>query len=268
MNMLSAASFILCLAIVLAKQEDEHHPEDKRLQVNCVDAWNLNTNPCTNNPLNKVYFAISGDNSKFIQCGTFGRMFVIQCPAGEVFNQGTSNCVRQQFVSQPAVTPGQGINNPCTSVASGTLFYQYNGDNTKFIECDLQGNANLLTCPSRLVWDQNRLSCVYSAQLAGGGQVVLPGTVVLPGSGSVLLQPGFTGLGTGATVGNPCSAQAISSSQMFFSHPDSTKFIQCDIDGSAFVLTCPSGLVWNQYLETCTFTSGNQVSAGGLIING
>ncbi|CAC5393677.1 unnamed protein product [Mytilus coruscus] len=50
-------------------------------------------------------------------------------------------------------------------------------------------------------------------------------------------------------VANPCRGS--STSRQFFSHPDATKFIQCDIAGNAFVLTCPSGLVWNQFSTTC-----------------
>ncbi|WAR24965.1 hypothetical protein MAR_010669 [Mya arenaria] len=50
----------------------------------------------------------------------------------------------------------------------------------------------------------------------------------------------FAGFLNGA---NPCTAQAISAQALFFSHPDPTKFIQCDLQGNAFVQRCPSGLV-------------------------
>ena len=57
--------------------------------------------------------------------------------------------------------------NPCTvtNLNKGNLYFIVATDKTKFIECDLNGNANVLTCPSQLVWDQSRLSCVYNFQL-------------------------------------------------------------------------------------------------------
>jgi hypothetical protein len=57
----------------------------------------------------------------------------------------------QPFI-QPATTagPGTGSYNPCSmqSIALGQLYFAYPGDNTKFIECDLQGNPSVLTCPT------------------------------------------------------------------------------------------------------------------------
>lgn len=50
---------------------------------------------------------------------------------------------------------------------------------------------------------------------------------------------------------NPCTFQAIATNSLYFAHPDPTKFIQCDLQGNAFVQQCPSGLVWNESLLTC-----------------
>lgn len=59
-------------------------------------------------------------------------------------------------------------------------------DKTKFIECDLNGNANVLVCPSHLVWDQNRLSCVYNFQL--GIAVTTPNPNALTGKSFQLFE--------------------------------------------------------------------------------
>lgn len=38
----------------------------------------------------------------------------------------------------------------------------------------------------------------------------------------------------------------------FHAHPnDSTKYIQCDQYGNAFIKSCPRGKVWNQSFLTC-----------------
>lgn len=43
-----------------------------------TDAFKNVPNPCTNNPSNQVYFPHPMDNSKFIQCDRYGRMYIIQ----------------------------------------------------------------------------------------------------------------------------------------------------------------------------------------------
>ncbi|XP_021351567.1 uncharacterized protein LOC110449195, partial [Mizuhopecten yessoensis] len=137
-------------------------------------------------------------------------------------------------VTTPAPLPV--LNNKCTpqNIAKGNLYFSIAGDPHRFIECDLNGNANILTCPSMLNWDESRLSCVYAFTQ------VNPTPNPSASSGS---------LNTGAA--NPCRGQTVTPAGLFFSHPDPNKFIQCDIAGDAYVLTCPSGLVWNEYSTTC-----------------
>jgi len=48
----------------------------------------------------------------------------------------------------------------------------------RFIECSQNGQANVLTCPSQLIWDESRLSCVYT--FTG---VVTPSPASIPGTG-------------------------------------------------------------------------------------
>ncbi|XP_052780516.1 uncharacterized protein LOC128217414 [Mya arenaria] len=198
--------------------------------------WQVETNPCVNNALQALNFPHPSDASKFLQCGLYERMYVVQCPNGELYDQATSSCITPKaIVAQPTYIASLGIPSPCTaqSLQAGRIFFSVANSNKQFIQCDAAGNARVITCPDQLIWDQNRQSCVYTLQ----GGVANPGYLAA-----------VTGFLNGA---NPCTAQAISAQALFFSHPDPTKFIQCDLQGNAFVQRCPSGLVWNQYLETC-----------------
>ena len=60
------------------------------------DNFNNVANPCKSNPTNRVYYPHPRDATKFLQCDLFGRMFVIQCPVTEIYNQATTTCVPQQ----------------------------------------------------------------------------------------------------------------------------------------------------------------------------
>lgn len=72
-------------------------------------------------------------------------------------------CILQ---TTPATSNTGLASNPCTAqnLGAGRIYFAISTDKTQFIECDLNGNANVLTCPAQLEWDQNRLSCVYKFQ--------------------------------------------------------------------------------------------------------
>lgn len=55
-------------------------------------------------------------------------------------------------------------------------YFFISGDDTKFIECDMLGHANVLPCPDGLVWDESRLSCVYKFTVPGSGTGTGTGT--------------------------------------------------------------------------------------------
>lgn len=62
-------------------------------------------------------------------------------------------------------------------------------------------------------------------------------------------------------LSNPCTAHALMNNQFFFTYTkDKTKFIHCDVWGHAWILNCPSNLVWSQQTQTCiedTHSSSN-----------
>ncbi|XP_052780497.1 uncharacterized protein LOC128217399 [Mya arenaria] len=217
--------------------------------------WQVATNPCVNNALQALNFPHPSDASKFLQCGTVRtNVLLSSVPLESSIDQATSSCISPKaIVAQPTYIASLGIPSPCTAqnLQAGRIFFSVANSNKQFIQCDAAGIARVITCPDQLIWDQNRQSCVYTLQ----------GGVANPEQNDCV----FAGFLNGA---NPCTAQAISAQALFFSHPDPTKFIQCDLQGNAFVQRCPSGLVWNQYLETCasqlaSFTLTGQTNLSG-----
>ncbi|XP_060067892.1 probable endochitinase [Ylistrum balloti] len=226
--------FTTVLIVLAVGSNGQGSPQTR---ANC-DALTGITNPCTGTE--KIgYYPHPSDNTKFLQCGG-GRMFLVQCPTGEVYSQDARTCLPpvKQTTALPAVTISSGtqVSNPCSpqNLATGSVYFPVPGNKHKFIECSPDGSANLLDCPSLLEWDQTRQSCVYSSQTQTQQPTQDPNT--LTGSG---------------VDKNPCLGQTVTNAGLFFSHPDPSKFIQCDVAGNAFVLPCPPGLVWNEYSTTC-----------------
>lgn len=236
--MLATVVFAALLALSFAAPERQK----RQILVNngCPNSFQLTSNPCKAGQ-GRVYYAVPGDASKFVQCDVLGRAYVVQCPAGLVYNQATTSCQAPQPVTQAPVV----VNTPCTAQAlqQGQVYFPYPGDKTKFYECTGIGQVQVLQCPNGLVWDTTRVACVYAA----GTSTVLQPTV-FPQT-----QP----------FNNPCTTQQLSGNHYYFAHPDPTKFIQCDNAGQAFVVSCPSGLVWNQYYEVCSSAFAQNPSVVG-----
>lgn len=185
-------------------------------------------------------------------------MYIIQCPKGLTYKPTTSSCTSVNApvpttmappptTHAPVVIPvvtSKPTSNPCTStnLAQGNIYFAYAFDKYRFIECDLLGNANILSCPSGLVWEQSRLSCVYDI-----------------GTDNVVPNPAGTGTGTGTggavnleTVCASPGSTVTTTDDLFHPYPgDKTKFIQCDLWGQANVVDCPTNLYWNNSAKTC-----------------
>ncbi|GFO22071.1 protein polyglycylase ttll10 [Plakobranchus ocellatus] len=211
----------------------------KRQLPTCTNAFTLAVDPCQTGP--QTFYPVPQDQTKFVQCDSLRQAYVVQCPAGQVYNPTNTACQAATTVvnpgnpvvvattAAPVVTPA----NPCTAqaVAAGQVFFAFPGDNTRFYQCTSVGVAQTLQCPSNLIWDQARRSCVLAQGTTGGG--------------------GQTSLTQSVT--NPCTQQQLAAQNQFFPHPDVTKFIQCDLLGNPTVITCPAGLQWDQSKLTCEY---------------
>ena len=161
------------------------------------DTWSNIPNPCQNNPQKAIYLPHPTDGTKFIQCDLFGRMYIIQCPKGKSYDKSTASCTKRnvQIIVTPkpmlvvttTLKPQVNRLNPCSNanIAQGLIYFAYPMDNTKFIECDLLGKAMVLQCNAGLVWNQQRLSCVYD---------------IVPGGVQTTMRMVTTGTGTGTGI--------------------------------------------------------------------
>jgi hypothetical protein len=50
---------------------------------------------------------------------------------------------------------------------------------------------------------------------------------------------------------SPCTQENIDAGRFYFAHDEPNQFVQCDLWGGCFDMTCPGGLVWNQEYVTC-----------------
>jgi len=50
---------------------------------------------------------------------------------------------------------------------------------------------------------------------------------------------------------NPCTPENIAAGMFYFTHDAANMFVQCDIAGNCYDMTCPPGLVWSQAFLTC-----------------
>ncbi|KAL3852392.1 hypothetical protein ACJMK2_016043 [Sinanodonta woodiana] len=225
--MLILGIVVLVLAVATAS------PHFQKRQAGCVDAFQNVANPCGNNVLGQLYFPHPTDTSKFIQCDKFGRMYIIQCPLNFLFNPAQTMCQNVASPTTSSIPIPSNPSNPCTpsNIATGKFYFENPGDETQFIECDMLGTPNIISCPQGTIWSESQLSCIFKSTAAAA--VLVPDTSAIRG------------------LKNPCTPQNIHGNNLFFPHPDPTKFIQCDLWGDVFVNACPTNLVWNQYYKTC-----------------
>ncbi|KAK3599239.1 hypothetical protein CHS0354_012849 [Potamilus streckersoni] len=97
-------------------------------------------------------------------CDLSGKLYIVICPAGEVFLSDCNQCVGNGSIVSADCTK-QSSTNPCTeeNILLNKLFYPYPGDVHKFIQCDVWGKAWERDCPSGEEWDQTDLTCIVSS---------------------------------------------------------------------------------------------------------
>uniref|UniRef100_K1Q679 Chitin-binding type-2 domain-containing protein n=1 Tax=Magallana gigas TaxID=29159 RepID=K1Q679_MAGGI len=208
-------------------------PEERQagLVPNCGDTWSNVGNPCQHNPDQQLYYPHPHDADKFIQCTKDGEMYIIQCPAGKEYNPSVTQCAHPVTTTAPLPA----VTNPCTQdvVAAKKIFFPYPNDPSRFMMCEGVMQVNIMTCPSPLVWDQGRESCVYT---------VLTGSQPSPNVVTTVA-PDYSR--------QKCPNTTLPTDEIYFPHPDASKFIQCAAGGTAYVLNCPEGTIWRESAKKC-----------------
>lgn len=228
------------------------------------DPWTNIPNPCLNNPSKKIYFPHPSDIKKFIQCDLLSRMYIVQCPTGETYDFTTSSCSNGNSQPPISTTPTPlptttQAPNPCTSanIAQGNIYFPFPTDPTKFIQCAPNGLPQLGSCNPGMIWNQQRLACVFNTQPTGS-KTTTPKVIIITPPVNPFVKPSTprvsvssTTTPSGTTV-NICKHKVTNLDELFHPHPDPHKFIQCDLWGEMYVSDCPPNEVWNDFSKTCS----------------
>ncbi|XP_041372526.1 uncharacterized protein LOC121385804 [Gigantopelta aegis] len=183
------------------------------------------TNPCTPEAVanDDLVHPHPTDVTKFIFCDVSGKMYITQCPVGEVYNASTGSCNHGTVEVTNGVSLGSDVTNPCTSanLALGNLYFPHPAYHTQFIQCDLFGKAWVMKCPPGQSWHQDLLTCSSKSQDVGRQTSVNPASL--------------------------CQA----SGEMYTHPSDSTKFVHCTGRHRGVVQMCPASLVFSQAKRAC-----------------
>ncbi|XP_064616969.1 uncharacterized protein LOC135480968 [Liolophura sinensis] len=207
----------------------------------CTVSWEF-PNPCTREHLldRQLKFPHPHHLDRYLMCDFAGNVYIVQCPEGQVYNHVTQTCGLGHgtpgSINGTRIPLGSDLTNPCTveAILAGHMLFADVYDNTKFITCDVWGNAWLSDCPRGFIWDPRDMRCVVESSIE---HVQGPGP----------LEP---------NVPNPCTKEHIAARLFFFHYPYAKdRYIQCDVWGDAYVMLCFAGGHWNDLANSCT--SGN-----------
>ncbi|KAH3785095.1 uncharacterized protein LOC127840958 isoform X2 [Dreissena polymorpha] len=201
--------------------------------LNCTEKWNF-PNPCTSANLaaGLTKFPHPYQSNKFLMCDLSGKLYVVICPQGELFNADCSQCLGTgTLVSSNCNVPlPAAIGNPCTreNILAGKMFFEYPGDHHKFIHCDVWGKPWAQDCPPGQLWDQGLETCYQ------------PSTY------------------------EPCLHHQPGQPYLYPHYCDPHQYIHCDENHQSFIQSCQLDYVFLASSQTCvipgTYDTGNLVN--------
>ncbi|XP_046370365.2 uncharacterized protein LOC124144821 [Haliotis rufescens] len=177
------------------------------------------SNPCTQaDALSQKKYPFPGDTNRYIQCLPNGLFQVSYCPTDTIFDPDCETCYGRNVPKVDCTVVAQVSSNPCTAqnLLNNNFYFEFPGDHTKYIQCDIWGHAWVRSCQTSYVWVQVHTTCE---------------------------EPG--------TSYNPCPQMALHG-QRFYGYPgDMHKYIECVDTLNPQVLSCPNQEVWDDCVKTC-----------------
>uniref|UniRef100_A0A0N4XTQ7 Peritrophin n=1 Tax=Nippostrongylus brasiliensis TaxID=27835 RepID=A0A0N4XTQ7_NIPBR len=149
----------------------------------------------------------------------------------------------------------------CTNLPDG----QYGSPcNTRFILCS-NGVVYYMTCPKDLVFDSKQSRCVFADECGGAplphspADVVLKHDVPVPSRGAQPSPVGTVAAWRGpfrlqSGNGKHCTSDCVGKPDGLHSLGCTSEFLQC-VDGKAYSLYCPAGLVFVKEIGVCDIPS-------------
>ncbi|KAL5014528.1 hypothetical protein ScPMuIL_008798 [Solemya velum] len=209
----------------------------------CVDPWRDVQNPCINNPAGEMFFS-HPDPSKFFQCDASGRMYIIQCPAGETFDTHSKFCVTATATA-PTTTPSLAVTTPRPAVTTPRPA--------------VTTTRSPVTTPRLPVTTPRpAVTTTRSPVTTPRLPVTTPRLPITTPRPPVTTPRPTTRQPVAATTqpplvhSNPCLQADYDKGLIYFAHPrDETKFIECDTARLPSTLSCATNLIWNQARLAC-----------------
>lgn len=218
------------------------------------------SNPCTLQNLlaGNFFFRYPPDNTRFIHCDVWGKAWLMDCPVDEIWDQQELTCVTVSSQS-----------NPCRNYKVGDpLYYPYECDPHKYVQCDLWHQSFLMTCQLNFVFNpavgncvpkntytpptrSSFASCDIHAHPTHDPTATLPPFAVSNTTDTPF--PTYTFCGSCPGYTTPCNTANIRARNYHFAVTGNRhQYIQCDLSGHQFLKTCPSGSYYfDAFTGTC-----------------
>ena len=150
--------------------------------------------------------------------------------------------------------------NPCGT--PGVRFYAYPQDRHFYIDCGADMVPNLMVCPGNEEWNDIYKTCGYGYLVQNTQApivytyphltvaVTYPPRTTQPPSVYTVIPGTLNKLTTGFQA--PCTRANVAANRLYFPYPpNSNQYIQCDLWGDAFLMSCQPTFSFDQYSDTC-----------------
>ncbi|XP_055610304.1 probable chitinase 10 [Uranotaenia lowii] len=229
--------------------------------------------PPTNEPGQNIHYAHPTDCHKYLTCN-WGELVEQQCTPGLLWNDNAKycdypenvNCNDQSGSTSVPSTSSSPVPSSTVEVTSTTSAQssttvpekkcpeQFDPDHQVFLEhedcdkfyiCTWNGQAVEKVCPSGLHWNQLFNICDWPVNVGcSSSPSVSPSTPSFPSTTPASTSSAAPSEGDCPLIYDPYH-------QVYFPHPDCTKYYICTFEGNKLEQNCPATLHWSQSNGYC-----------------